>query len=256
LLTGGVLLLLNCLGYLQPPITPSTAVEAAPTGYYERVRTWNEAQQSFQSLRAATVSHREKARALLDIIFESYLHSREFPYLITPFDNWYLWLRGQMTPRYLQSQDAELLWRRGGGYCDQAAMIYVAKARELGLQAYLAWLEGHVIATVSPEPGVWHLADPDMGMYWEFPIEALGKALSCDDIQQQFLERGYSERLSGKISAIYCSGENNRLTDFPYAKDLAIHEGKASYYKWLLPILLLGLGGLPLHSLFRKLKSA
>ncbi len=193
----------------------------------------------FEKLKLEPLTPRDKMTRLLSLVSSSYIHIPAQPYLIKPWDNWWLWLRGQLNPKYLQSQDVDFLWRRGAGFCDQAAMIFVGKAKELGFKARLVWLGGHVISeVVIPDAGA-RLVDADLGILWEADSSALGNELSQASVQARLEKQGYSKELAQKIALAYTSAEDNKFSGFPYLPKLYRAERQAHWIVWVIPFVLL-----------------
>ena len=239
MLGGVILLALNLWGVLKPAESPyRQAPESAPAGYYDRTISPRAARKEFEILGASVKSEEEKAARLLELVSGSFIHRRESAYLIKPWDNWLLWLAGFWDKRYRISQDADFLWRRGAGFCDQAAVVFVAAAKKLGLLAGLLWLDGHVLAEVLVPGQGWRVVDADMGIFWESGLEQLRARLSEEQLAGRLIESGFTARLAGRLAAIYAHSPIRR-SSLPYLPWLQRREMLAGKLKWALPLCLI-----------------
>lgn len=249
--TGSILLALSIYGLFAGPISNEGGInsnqEESPSHYYKNTIEYSEAQVRINNL-SRSCQGEPCARELLDIISDSYAHTKSDSYRIQPWDNWIMWLSSQFDPRYSLSQDTDLLWQRGAGFCDQAVMIYVEQARKLGLRAAIFWLQGHVIATVgfkdaNSNTEIVHMVDPDLGIYWPYhPNLIASDELSCKGIKRTIKDHGYSNRLAKKIAEIYCTVDDNRISDSPPDPKRAREEFYSNYAKWWIPIALMIIG--------------
>jgi hypothetical protein len=248
---GSILLALSIYGLFAGPVSNEISIkskeEESPNHYYQRTIDHRQAQERINKL-SHSCQGEPCARELLDIISNSYAHTRTDSYRIMPWDNWIMWLSSLFDPRYSLSQDTDLLWRRGAGFCDQAVMIYVEQARKLGLRAAIFWLQGHVIATVgfkdiNSNSEVVHMLDPDLGIYWPYHPNLIGSdELSCKSIKRTIKDHGYSKRLAKKLAEFYCTVEDNQISDSPPDPNRAREEHYSNYAKWWIPIALIMLG--------------
>lgn len=147
-----LLLALNFVGDFLPAQAKDLDSKYNLPGYSYALLSPSEAKSKLASLE--TLEPTDRLLRLSQLIFESYVHRTRGAYQRRPWDNWYLYLRALWNPRFLSSQDGEFLWSKGGGYCDQAATIFVDYATRLGFEVRIAWLTGHVVAEVFiPELG-------------------------------------------------------------------------------------------------------
>ena len=242
MLSGTGLLLLSCIGLVRPQtVSIADRPHGAPAHYYQSTITYEDALNRVDSLRGMSRSHDEKARALFELVRDAYVHDPQSGYLVTPWDNWYLWLKGQFDARSLQSQDFFFLLKRGAGFCDQAAMIYAGLAQEIGLEARLIWLSGHVVSEVKLGSD-WVVVDPDLGIFWNAPLENFGRELSAAAVQAAIMAEGFDSTLSTTISEAYVSQENNRRSAYPYLPRLYQEEKRAEVVKWFVPLVITCVG--------------
>jgi hypothetical protein len=193
---------------------------SSPKHYYERTMSLREGRDAFQKLQLESSPSEFSARQLLDIVSRTFIHKADGAYHLNAFDNWIMWVRSSFDPRAKISQDGDLLWRRGHGFCDQAAMVFVSLAQQLGFRSRLLWLEGHVVAEVLvPELGG-RVVDPDLGIWWNFSSADLAKGVSRDQIVQTIVGAGYDRALAQKLADVYVSTHDNELTKMPYLPKL------------------------------------
>lgn len=184
----------------------------------------------------------ETARKVFSLVSASFIHAPSYANEIRPQDNWIMWIRGLGNPRYRYSQDGEYLWKRGEGFCDQAAAIYVQAVKSLGFRARLIWLEGHVITEVRLSDGSGRLVDPDVGVFWDFGLADLGSAFTREHFRARLAAEGFSPSLIEIHENAYFSLENNRATGFPYLPKQYQFEQTSLYLSKILPWVGLFLG--------------
>lgn len=204
---------------------------------------WREAKLQASKLSTNDLSPEDKAKGLFDLISRSFIHTPS-EYDIKLWDNWVMWLGGNIIDtRYLKSQDPDFLWKRGGGFCSQAAMIFVSKGRELGLKTRLIAMTGHVVAEVYL-PGLgWRVVDPDMGIFWDHELESFEVNPSEEQVKHTLLTRGFSEEISKHFARIYVRPENHYRKDYPTSPNRLLLEKISNWLKWLIPF---GFIGIPL----------
>ncbi len=239
-IVGFALLLLNLFGLFIGQIDHTYFPEKPIAGYHYRTLNKEEAIEKFISLKNTNISDKKKAKELLKLVSDSFFHKSI--YEIKPWDNWIMWVGGLLYEPLLDSQDADLLWARGGGPCHQASIIYITKAKELGFDARLISLDGHVVAEVNIPNVGWRVADPDYGIFWPNSLDAFGRNIKQKDIVHILISKGYSEQTANKFAEIYISQENNKRVEFPNAPNRYKFEKAMSFAKWLFPLLLIGIG--------------
>jgi len=115
----------------------------------------------------------------------------------------------------------------------------------MGIDSRIIWLGGHVISmALIPDVG-WKVADPDLGIYWDMPLDKLLQS-GHENIKTTILARGFSEEKANKVALKYISMDDNRVTHYPYLPDLYKAEIHAGLLKYLLPFLLILISLLPL----------
>lgn len=237
---GCLLLLVNGVGFFIGPVESSLKTSKPVTNFDNRTLSWKEANTQLSRLSNRNFSADEKAKGLFELISKFYIHT-PFHYNIKPWDNWILWLGGNiLDEKYLWSQNPDLLWERGGGFCNQAAMIFASKGKDLGLKTRLIALSGHVVAEVYLPNKGWRVVDPDMGVFWENDLDAFGRDPSEDQIRRKLSTLGFPEKFSRHFSRVYASQENNSRVEFPTAPKRFILEQVSNWLKWLIPFGLVG----------------
>lgn len=236
---SAALLIVNVIGQWQPPLSPpSTSTRTGIPGREFRTIEIAAAHAQYSDLKNSDLDLETKAQKLFALISGSYLHAPS--YRRTIFDNWYVWLRGLRAESFLRTvQDVDLLWRRGGGFCTQAAMIYAAKGQELGLETRIALLTGHVVAEVLIPGKGWRVVDPDLKVFWEYSLSDFGKSIGEEEIKKKLIEVGYSADFSSTAAQIYLSQEDNRLVNYPMDAMRLQFEKDAEWRKWLFPSLMM-----------------
>jgi hypothetical protein len=91
------------------------------------------------------------------------------------WENWALHLLGLVDARTRRYTfwNAHKHLERGIGLCGDLSAVLVAFLRENGLDARVASVAGHVVATAEVEPGVWRLYDPDYGLVIPHSLQAV-----------------------------------------------------------------------------------
>jgi Transglutaminase-like superfamily len=253
---GVLLLIVNGAGFFIGPVVDANPKERKPVANYDfRTLNLEEAHRQFSDLQNKQMSAEEKAQSLFKLISESFIHTPSF-YKIKPWENWILWLSGvALDNKYFKSQDPEILWKRGGGFCNQASMIFAARGNDLGLKTRLIGLKGHVVAEVYlPDKG-WRVVDSDMGIFWDHDLDSFGVNPNEEQVKNKLLTRGFSEEMSQNFAQVYTTQENNHRADYPTAPNRFLLEKFCQWLKWLIPFGLIGLG-LAKRDFFIKGKSA
>jgi len=216
-------------------------------GYHFRILDLKKTEVEFEKLKTSAIPPIDKARKLLDLIYGSYLHTNE-KYTIKPWDNWLLWFWAFLNERHLESQDGDFLWKRGGGFCHQAATIYAAKGAELGFETRIVWLNGHVISQILiPDLG-WRAVDVDLGIFWNYSVHDFKSMLSENKIVSVINERGFDRERAKKIAQKYLTLSDNRISYYPYLPKLYQSEKSSTLPKQLIPVLLILVAGLVLKA--------
>jgi hypothetical protein len=103
-------------------------------------------------------SDRTLMNALYLVTIERFVHGAAEH---TPFTNWVVWARGLPNEHQIRLRDTDELLRRGhAALCGQISQLLADMARELGIEARLIQLEGHVVMEAYFD-GAWHMYDAD-----------------------------------------------------------------------------------------------
>ncbi|MCB0333371.1 MAG: hypothetical protein KDD55_07715 [Bdellovibrionales bacterium] len=257
-LLGGALLLLTFTGTILSPVSSIDTYRTPenPAHYYERTLEPQEAYATFHgTLSRKEALSDEAPYRLFTLIKDSYVHTSS--YRLTIFDNWLLWLKAHLTPTQLRkellldTQLAELLWKRGGGYCHQAVWIFVKHARELGFEANFVRLNGHYVGEVKLKDGSWKTVDPDLGIWWDERYDEHKPAFSKEKVIAALESTGFSKARAEHLSKMY-SGEARRGL-FYSTPELIEEEYAAERYKWIIPFAFLVIA-LLIHWTRKKLR--
>lgn len=242
-LLGCLLLIANGAGFFIGSVAENDPTDRKPVLNYDyRTLAWTEANRQFLELLNNNIPPEGKAKSLYGLVSKSFIHTPSYN-KIKLWENWMLWLAGTLFNRhFFKSQDPDFLWKRGGGHCSQASIIFVAKGKDLGLKTRLIGLSGHVVAEVYlPEKG-WRVVDPDMGIFWNHDLDSFGVNPSEEQVRNELLALGYSEKLSRRFSQVYVSQENNFRKEYPSSPNRFLLEKVLDWAKWLLPLGLVAVG--------------
>jgi transglutaminase superfamily protein len=240
LLLGGGLLTINCVGFLIGSVISNFPEVRKPVPNFDyRTLSWEKAQSKFSRLLKNDISLEQKAKKLFGLVSRSFMHTSS--YKIKPWDNWMLWLGGIiLDKKYLDSQDPDLLWKAGGGFCHQAATIYVSKGKDLGLETRLIGLSGHVVAEVYLPGKGWRVVDPDMGIFWDHDLDSFGTEPNINQIKNHLSTLGFLDKTAQHFAKVYTSQEDNKREKYPTAPKRYLLEKITNWFKWLIPLILIG----------------
>jgi hypothetical protein len=231
---GSILIVINIVGMLRGSVSEVLPPgRAAVDGYHFRRFSPALAQARFRVLKTSNLPDSEKIKELFELISGSIIHRK---YRISVFDNWLLKIAGVPYPQLLNTQNARLLWKRGAGKCDQASLLLVAKAKELGISAKILGLDGHVLAETECENGK-QVVDADMGLLWDCGIDML-TARTEPEIAGAYKKRGFSEDQASHNAGIIANSSQWTCYGFPPAKRRYQAEQFSNWLIWLLPVLL------------------
>lgn len=102
-------------------------------------------------------------------IIAAWLYVMKMTYHTTPItlDNW------QHEPRLFLNSI-------GGGFCDDLSSVLVALWQQMGYEARVMLVEGHVVAEVKDSLD-WHMFDPDLMVYY---TDGKGRVLSVEELEE------------------------------------------------------------------------
>lgn len=251
-----VLLAINTLG-LVIPLRSSEIDRPSPTtvirsnGPGDATMTWETART--QLAPAARESRLAYAHRLTRVIAESVMHywyerdRRAFRLQIPVWENYVLWLAGELRPEYrlYAFADPEKAIERGVGMCDQVSSALVMLLRRAGLDARVVQLNGHTVVTAEVDPGVWHVLDADYNVV--IP-QSMAQIHAEPNMIRPYYQAAFkrldpvSNRTSlDLIASFYApptyigeAGDNSALGERRIA-----FEAQAYWLKWRLPMMLL-----------------
>lgn len=192
-----------------------------------------------------SLTKRDLAYKLFELVSGSFIHRDN--YEIEPWDNWVLWLKQQFGRPYLSTQDGQLLLKRGAGMCLQSSLAYVSAAQQLGLDAKVALLTGHVVAEVVVDGGRKVVADTDLGIFFDSALGDFGVVLSRQELIDRVRGRGFGVEEAARVADIFLSQQDNSLVDYPLSPKHLSAEHRAALASQLIPPLLVALGALLLR---------
>ena len=174
--TVGVLLLAVNLTGLFVPLRyaeidhPSPATLRRSYGPGDATMTWAAART--QLAPGPAESRAAYAHRLTDVIAQSVMHywyerdRRRFRLQVPIWENYLLWLAGELRPDYRLYAFADPLKaiERGAGMCDQVSSALIALLRQRDFDARVVQLNGHTVVTAEVDPGVWHVLDADFNV--------------------------------------------------------------------------------------------
>lgn len=239
-LVGSSLLILNLAGFFIPTRERSSIPDKPIPGLHIRELEVNVAQSRFNQLKKESFSPEEKLSSLFKLVSSSFIRMPN--YKIEPWDNWILWSAGQWDSSYNFTQDVDLLWKRGAGLCLQSSMIFSAKAKELGFDARIGLLTGHVVTEILiPDKG-WRVYDSDLGIIWDNALNDFGSQLDLETISKRIQSAGFSKQYSNEIAKIYTSQSDNSHAPFPMRADRLKLEEFTKWISWIIPMGMIFIG--------------
>lgn len=172
---GAVLLIFDTAGLftslrsseLQPLASEIARISSGPG---DLTMSLEEARKSIR--RRAGEAAEEFADRLTQVVSDATAHSwgegvrTRFNLRVPFWENYILWLAGEISPRYRMYTfaDPRKALERGVGLCSQVSLILVSLLREEGIDARIVQLDGHTLATAQVVPGKWHMLDADYGV--------------------------------------------------------------------------------------------
>jgi Transglutaminase-like superfamily len=172
---GAVLLIVNTAGVftslrsleLQPLSSEIARISSGPG---DLTMSLEEARKSIR--RRAGEAVEEFADRLTQVVSDATAHSwservrTRFNLRVPFWENYILWLAGEISPRYrtYTFADPRKALERGVGLCSQVSLILVSLLREEGIDARIVQLDGHTLVTAQVAAGKWHMLDADYGV--------------------------------------------------------------------------------------------
>ena len=169
---AAALLAINAIGLLVPLRSsevdrPSRATLVRSHGPGDATMTWEAARtQLAPGTRETRAAY---AHRLTNVVAASVMHywyerdRRAFRLQVPIWENYLLWLAGELRPEYrlYAFADPYKAIERGVGMCDQVSSALVTLLRREGLDARIVQLNGHTVVTAEVDAGVWHVLDAD-----------------------------------------------------------------------------------------------
>ena len=258
---AAALLALSAIGLLVPLRSsevdrPSRATIVRSHGPGDATMTWETART--QLARGARESRTAYAHRLTNVVAASVMHywyerdRRAFRLQVPIWENYLLWLAGELRPEYrlYAFADPYKAIERGVGMCDQVSSALVTLLRREGLDARIVQLNGHTVVTAEVGAGVWHVLDADYDV-------AIPKSMAQIQAEPNMVRPYYqaafnrlgpvSSRISlDLIASFYApptyigeAGGNSALGERRIA-----FEALAYWLKWRLPLALLAFAAL------------
>lgn len=230
----------NLVGRFRGPLAGRLPTRRAPVyGYDLRRFSPRLARRKFRSLANSTLSAAGKAERLHRLLSGSVIHRK---CRVSFLDNWVLRAAGTFYAPLLDTQNPDLLWRRGAGKCDQASLMYVAKAAQLGVGGRILGLDGHVLAEVDLGSER-HVVDVDMGQYWPLDFESL-RQLGETEISRSYRALGIPRDQADHTARIITSSGSPKYVRYPTAPRRYGVEKASEWVAWMLPLALMIAGAL------------
>lgn len=231
IVVGSLLIAVNVYGRMRNAVPGSVPTGRAPVaGYDFRKLPPRVAKARFRQLKQCQSSKLEKLDSLFHLISGSVVHRK---YRIDMFDNWLLRTAALVYPEVRNTQDAGLLWTRGAGKCDQASLLLLSKAGELGIEGRILGLDGHVLVETKCDLET-QVIDADMGCFWNCSYEQL-RATDRADLASAYERRGYSSEQAEHNARIIRESTEWRRIEFPPAMLRHRFERMTAWLAWLLP---------------------
>lgn len=231
LLIGSLLITLNLIGRLRNTVPGSMPRERAPVpGYDYRKVPAGVARARFRDLKRSARPNSEKLECLFELVAGSVVHRK---YRLDLFDNWLMRTAALLYPELRNTQDARLLWARGAGKCDQASLLLLAKARELGIEGRILGLDGHVLVETRCGEET-QVIDADMGCIWHCGYEQL-RGFEKSELVADYERRGFTNAQASHNACIITESADWERFEFPPARLRYRFERVAAWLGWMLP---------------------
>jgi hypothetical protein len=231
LLVGLLLIAVNVFGRMRGAVPVAMPTGRAPVaGYDYRKLPTRVARVRFRALKRSRLSDLEKLSALFRLVSGSVVHRK---YRLDLFDNWLVAGAALIYPEMRNTQDARLLWARGAGKCDQASLLLLAKARELGIEGRILGLDGHVLVETRCG-GEAQVLDADMGCIWRCSYEQL-REQEKSELKAEYERQGFTTEQAVHNARIITGSTDWNRFDFPPARLRYRFERLAVWLTWVLP---------------------
>ena len=146
---------------------PSSETLRISYGAGDTTMTWQAARS--QLGRAAGESNADFAHRMTGVVAQSIMHlwyqryQREFRLQVPIWENYILWLAGELFPNYrlYAFADPYKAIERGTGMCDQVSIALTTLLRAGNIDARVVQLNGHTVATAAVDAEQWMVLDAD-----------------------------------------------------------------------------------------------
>jgi hypothetical protein len=258
---AAALLAINAIGLLVPLRSsevdqPSRATIVRSLGPGDATMTWEAART--QLAPGGRESRAAYAHRLTNVVATSVMHywyerdRRAFRLQVPVWENYVLWLAGELRPEYrlYAFADPYKAIERGVGMCDQVSSALVTLLRREGLDARIVQLNGHTVVTAEVDAGVWHVLDADYNV-------AIPKSMAQIQAEPNMV-RPYYQAAFNRLDPVFSRTPLDLIATF-YAPPTYIGEPGANsalgeqriqfealayWLKWRLPLTLLAFAAL------------
>lgn len=181
-------------------------------------------------------------RNVSNTIFESIAHNDKRR--ISIFENYLLWLAGKFYYPLGKTQDPYRIVSGGEGICSEVSMLFNSIARLNGYEARFVGLNGHVVSEIKTDHG-WYVVDPDYGVVYPVGLEVLESEAGIPMMTTMLSERGFSKATIQSYIQFFHSSEDNVIASgAALSPRLYLIERLSDWLKWIVPVLLIVLGGM------------
>jgi hypothetical protein len=258
---AAALLAINAIGLLVPLRSsevdrPSRATLVRSHGPGDATMTWEAARtQLAPGTRETRAAY---AHRLTNVVAASVMHywyerdRRAFRLQVPIWENYLLWLAGELRPEYrlYAFADPYKAIERGVGMCDQVSSALVTLLRREGLDARIVQLNGHTVVTAEVDAGVWHVLDADYNV-------AIPRSMAQIQAEPNMV-RPYYQAAFNRLDPVFSRTPLDLIATF-YAPPTSIGEPGANsalgeqriqfealayWLKWRLPLTLLAFAAL------------
>ena len=258
---GATLLAINAAGLFVPLRyaeidNPSPHTLDRSYGPGDATMTWDAARA--QLTPGPAESRAAYAHRLTSVVAEAVMHywhergRRAFRLQVPIWENYVLWLAGQLRPEYrlYTFADPYKAIERGVGMCDQVSSALVTLLRREGLDARVVQLNGHTVVTAEVAAGVWHMLDADFNVV--IP-KSMAQIHAQPDMIRPYYQAAFNRldpnisRFSIDLIASYFAPPSyigEAETNSALGEHRIRFEALAYWLKWRLPLMLLALAAL------------
>lgn len=251
LLTVGMgLLVVNLIGLFVPLRNP--AIYTEPANNFEHDISLTE-EEFLAIVHAPAATSADRLRQLTLAVAQGIAHYwddsgiSKYNLRVPVQENYWLWAASWLYPAGFQKYEFfqyEKAVARGVGLCSQHALILLELLHELGFEASLIPLHGHVVVTAAVQPGQWWTLDPDYGVILPYTIATLSH--HPERVEQYYQAAGHAPALSTELARIYSAPAPAQIDALAHYSLRYYFERVTYVLKWVVPLLLL-LGAWRLH---------